>query len=357
MLHKILRALSRINHARISQRKAKKIQAELRSIKASCSNTFPKKIKRVLIIDPLVCFGDSLFINGLLHCVSSHNIEIGIFTFSKLNQIYSTVIPKERIFNFENPLDISAALSEPWDIAIDLCYIFNQHWNERRALIENISCYTICCDLTIQRYGNHIYSDFLDLSSSHHFGDRMATIAKLILDTEIPRILPYAGKRNSAPPENNYVYINTVGGASFRCLNSHQINTLTKILSKNKVHAILYCPEKVDIDEHHYITQVSPKNFDECIGYIFNSIGVITPDTSVVHVAAAYNKPTLAFYCENDPEHYGLQMQEVWAPLCTKKIIVKPDAKGVHRIPITEITIKQIETSTTSFLKNCLRLA
>jgi hypothetical protein len=57
----------------------------------------------------------------------------------------------------------------------------------------------------------------------------------------------------------------------------------------------------------------------------------------------------LALYCANDPEHYGRPMREVWAPLSTKQAVLVPEARGVHRVPVSAVTCEELAQGLETF--------
>lgn len=81
MINAILRYLSFVNRNRIKWRRQRKIKAELRGVETKSLKCNPKEVKKVLIIDALYCFGDALFVNGLLRCLKEHGVIVGIVTF------------------------------------------------------------------------------------------------------------------------------------------------------------------------------------------------------------------------------------------------------------------------------------
>lgn len=62
---------------------------------------------------------------------------------------------------------------------------------------------------------------------------------------------------------------------------------------------------------------------------------IITPDTSLVHIASALNKPVVAIY-QND----GVKAIE-WAPLCDHSaIVISPDPRTIHGFSVPEVVQK-----------------
>ncbi|WP_443743124.1 glycosyltransferase family 9 protein [Sutterella sp.] len=53
---------------------------------------------------------------------------------------------------------------------------------------------------------------------------------------------------------------------------------------------------------------------------------IITPDTSIIHVASAFNIPVVAMYRNNGREYYNYTMLETLTPLFeTREIIISSE--------------------------------
>lgn len=310
----------------------------------------PDDVKSVLLIDPLFCFGDALFVNGLVKFLKAQGIVVGLITFPRLNGVY-TSLNKSSIYNIEDPINYKPALLQHWDMVVDLCYMFNQRWEYRKAIVAELKTYTVICDRSIGTSPyKDIYSEYLDVSDCCHFGDRMGRIAERITGRDVGTILPYAGIATSQNVSvGKYVYVNTVGGTSPRCLNQEQINLIAGEFNNKEIHGLFYCSDEICLEESKYVKKVHPQSFVDCLQIIAGAEAIISPDTSVVHAASAYDKPLLAFYCENDPEHYGMTMRDIWAPLCSKQIVLTPYKKGVHRVPISSIDPEQLKLGLRDF--------
>ncbi len=85
------------------------------------------------------------------------------------------------------------------------------------------------------------------------------------------------------------------------------------------------------------------RDFLDVAALVEQSIGVITPDTAMVHVASAFDKPLLAFYSGLD------DFYDKFFPINRRSIIIraKPGDFGIQ-----SITLPQIIDSLTTFVKN-----
>ena len=353
MYTSFLSFLSKLNRNRIYKRKLRKVDSELASACSNCTKIFPERIDKVLIIDPLFCFGDALYVNGLLKYLVDSGLDVSIVTFSRLKDIYCSTVDFCSIYDIESSSEIEEVLSGQWDVVVDLCYMFNQRWKVRKEIVEKLKSYSFVCDKSI---GNSlyrgVYSECLDMSTSRHVGERMARIASRLLGHAVDKIRPYVGvEKNKEEIGSRYVYVNTVGGTVFRTLSKSQISRIAEEFNKRRQCGYFYCDKDFSLEETLYVRKITPENFKACLSVIADAVGVISPDTSVVHAASAFNKPLLAFYCENDPEHYGLPMSDIWAPVCSNSVILKPSRRGVHRVSVSEIDDEQLSSGLKTFFQ------
>jgi ADP-heptose:LPS heptosyltransferase len=64
---------------------------------------------------------------------------------------------------------------------------------------------------------------------------------------------------------------------------------------------------------------------------------VISPDTSLIHIASALDKPVVGIY-QND----GVKSIE-WAPLCSHfDVVISPDPKTIHGFSADEVVQKVV---------------
>ena len=104
-----------------------------------------------------------------------------------------------------------------------------------------------------------------------------------------------------------------------------------------------YLPEGIKVTEDQFVRLARTKSFFDACSMVKGAKAVISPDTSIVHVAAAMDKPVLAFYCGNDLEISGKQMSEMWRPLSSiNKVLIAHDVSATKRIPISKISEDEI---------------
>ena len=353
--YRLASVVKRLNRQRLLNRKTLKIKSQIRDISIKYGKSIPEnlikpeKISRVLIIDPLHCYGDSLYVCGLLRALKDDGLTVGIVTNEHLKELYLSAVNNDQIYAFEDDSAIVKCLREGWDIAVDLCYMWNQQWGIRENLVTRLECYKAVCDPLFLDMPAGIYSHVLDLREERHFGDRLGRIREFI-SGKSGRIYPFFSAKGNFDifgENGKIIYINTVGRVKSRCLTQRQVDRICQWANEQKgVVSYVYIDgnERISVKESEIVKIARTKSFLDACNLISRASAVISPDTSIVHVASALNIPILAFYCENDKEVYGRSMSEIWAPLSTKSLAVLPQCQKweTGRVSVSNITDNQI---------------
>ena len=114
-----------------------------------------------------------------------------------------------------------------------------------------------------------------------------------VIDDEVKEYLNHlgAGNRN--------IILNIFAGAERRCLSLEQaqeiINKIDSIFNKVTVILLDY-EKKIDPFLFKNVEIYRSKSIFHTVSIISNSDLVISPDTSIVHIAAAFNKPLISIY-------------------------------------------------------------
>ncbi|WP_298774907.1 glycosyltransferase family 9 protein [uncultured Shewanella sp.] len=108
--------------------------------------------------------------------------------------------------------------------------------------------------------------------------------------------------------ENNiqsYIIINPFASTIKRTLNLSQVKNIIVKLNKTNKSIILLIPPYIEnsqvwknLDNNIICPPIN--NIMDSVSYVKNSTLVISVDTSIVHIASSFNKPTIALYREQD---------------------------------------------------------
>lgn len=118
--------------------------------------------------------------------------------------------------------------------------------------------------------------------------------------------------------QNDYIAINFFGAANNKKFSlENQLKWLTKLKTvfPNKKCLILTYPQvsqqlRTQLPNNQFIMYDNTTTIFDSIELIRNALLVISPDTAIVHAAAALNKPLAAFYMSDNPQ----QPYRKWFP-------------------------------------------
>lgn len=300
----------------------------------------PTVIKRVLFVHTSGGTGDALYVLGLVRRLASHGVVSSIGTLEKHLSIFSRSGQFREVF----PLDGAPCNLSDFDMVIDLEYVNHNHWKLRIPVLKQMHCWRITTGPEMSRLP--LYDEYIDYSKRRHISDRFALVCERILNESIsPRVMPFVPTDKKAEEEaeaflcslagyRRIVYLNTQAGDADRCFSKEQTIAMLKMLVKLPETVVVILPPTVEDSKDFLISPnvtLLPRFSFLAFGvFVRHCVWTITPDTSVTHVAACFDKPCLTFFPPNDRDYfiqYGAW--ETWGALSTISETVHPDAEDL----------------------------
>ena len=99
-------------------------------------------------------------------------------------------------------------------------------------------------------------------------------------------------------PTKPFIVLNPFGSHLHRCLNPNQIRNIIKILLKQDFYIILIDRNQTININHNRVILFNSRGILDIIPVIRNAYLVISVDTSIVHIASAFNKKSIVFYLD-----------------------------------------------------------
>lgn len=99
-------------------------------------------------------------------------------------------------------------------------------------------------------------------------------------------------------PTKPFIVLNPFGSHLHRCLNPNQIRNIIKILLKQDFYIILINRNQTININHDRVILFNSRGILDIIPVIRNAYLVISVDTSIVHIASAFNKKSIVFYLD-----------------------------------------------------------
>lgn len=137
---------------------------------------------------------------------------------------------------------------------------------------------------------------------------------------------------------SDYIAVNFFGAGSARRFNENTMKTLLDNLTSNTTNVVLLTfPEVTSLlsklaKQYHnvYLFEKTTTVFDT-IELIKYAKAVVSPDTAIVHIAAGFDKPIVAFYSDN-PENF-----DHWQPNSRGKTHILRFKKSVNELDFSQI--------------------
>ena len=197
-----------------------------------------------------------------------------------------------------------------------------------------------------------VVNEVLDISTKNHMSERMALIYNRLTNDNLESIKPMFGVGSKKKQSHNtlQVYFNTVAGEEDRCLSEEQVNAVIEYLESKNIKTFVY--SEFTIKENAFITKIKNTSFSKINDLISCMDFVITPDTSITHLASLFNIPAIVLFCGGENDYYNkCTMAETWAPLNRISIIIEPEVSSFNnKEPVSKIKVEVITNS----IKNML---
>lgn len=290
-------------------------------------------VKSILILRNEGKIGDVIVDTSIIKILSQHNYVIdmlvtstndSILKYNKYirniyisNKITLNDFMKKRTHNVSD--DILKQLKENnYDLIIDPS-MFNVPMH-RLKLLNQISAKNVI-SFNKKRWLKH-YSYSIDFDYNlYHIKEsyKLLLNAFNIKNTEINYDIQYPDKIDeeietyltTLPNENKTVILNIFAGSDERCLSVAQAKEIEEKLSllSNKINLIIL-DYKNEIPSNTFKNAkiYNPATLQHTISLISKADLIISPDTSIVHIAATYQKPLIAIY------KYSIHNNILWAP-------------------------------------------
>lgn len=369
--NKVLQEIRSLNRKRICLRRARKLaQVESVPLKVAPEYTpYLSNVKSTLLICRHTGWGDTLFLNGLIQTLLDEGIKVDIAVKSCSLNRYGAISLIGAVYDIDTALHKDICNKE-YDCIVDLDYIARPHCNTK--FIHSCSCLKITCS-NVYRYLS-TFDYYFDFSKFPHISDRYSYVASSLAGKKLqikPKVTLSSSHLEQAQNflskieylNKPFVYINTVGRDADRCFSRNQIIAILEtVLAKTDWGVIIYCPN-MKLDELFQNTSQTQgrlfhapnTDFFSIAAIVKQSRAIISPDTSIVHLASSFGIPVMAVFCQDDIDYFKKYfVSEVWAPLSKGSLIVDFSRKNLlfpKTIAISHLR-SNLSSETTQFLNS-----
>ena len=301
-------ALKRLNKARLHagrRWKAKSAKRAAPGEKAVLNG-------RVLVVEAFHGLGDSFYVHGLLRELSERGKRVTLVTHPDTMRFYEESPYVESVHSIAE--GAGSFILEPYEAAIDLNNVALQYWKSRREIFARVrSVRRLSCSAYTR--GTALFNEYVPFAEQTHMSERLGVCLTAILQSsESLRVAPFFPARGAVKPQRPRIYVNTVGSESDRCWTQDQVRAICRVFEDDpRFDVWVYSPH--EFEETSTVHRAATRSFEEAAQLAATSSAIISPDTSVVHLASAFRIPVLAFYAGNEKDYFGYPIYRVFAPL------------------------------------------
>lgn len=149
--------------------------------------------------------------------------------------------------------------------------------------------------------------------------------------------------------------LNGIAGEQDRCLSDAQIQTILDKLKTFKNIRILLKNDLCQKLSSNQIVALPTTSFTEFAAICKNCDVIISVDTSVIHIASAFNKPTIGIFAPNDRDFYPkYSTYDTYAPISDLSFIESFDdpALVIDELGIRNVKMQYMNTIPADLLAN-----
>lgn len=361
MIKRMIDLFRYLNRKRLVVRKSKSFL--YKDVKNRYKKIRPQKIKSILILHFQGGWGDFFYFAGLIKRIVECGVSCQIGTTKDLIERFKKL---DYVNDVIDVSDSSFLLERTPDCVLDLDWIIRS--NHNIDFIKKSNAWKVTCSDVLSNL--KLFDDYIDLSKIDHMSKRYQKVLSYIVGYDAGVVLPivpidsndeyFASNFISHKrfKEGEFIYFNAIGSERDREFSQDQIVAIVKYLLARGFCVIYYSPKlkiNEDIEYKNSIAAAPKVDFFKISAIASKAKAIITPDTSLVHLASAFNIPTMAVYCKNDYDYYGYALlSEVWAPLSNKSIVVDLSSKSdifKRKVDISNLSC-DFEKITSKFITN-----
>jgi len=356
-MFELFKRLNRYRNNKFKQTKQYIQRLQLNRQKKNRSSFEPKNYRSVLIVMCDFGIGDVIIHSFLIHELRKHNYEVSVVIDEKNKFLFDYFIEIDHIFVFDKR-NIKKFIKSDKKITIDLAIdLYDESQNSlRRAKL--ISSFNPLHTIGFNQKKFFQYDTSINYKEYDSHITKRCCITLNLLEIKFTNVNYYLNLKESdlqkarlfineiCIEKNKFIIIfNPYGSVETKSFSQEQINIIINFLSQLKNCITIIVGEQKCISNIKELPNVfinrNPSFFVTC-ALVSLSDYVITVDTSIVHVASAYNIPMLAIYSNQYCSFFDLN--KVWAPINSnfEQIFVSENGKKIKQATIAKLDVNQL---------------
>ncbi|ALB64580.1 lipopolysaccharide 1,2-N-acetylglucosaminetransferase [Cronobacter condimenti 1330] len=302
----------------------------------------PESIKKILLLRLDDKIGDMVVATGCAKALANHGYQVSILTGPCCKQILTGADYLHNIYLYRPRMPLDEIKNAQFDAVIDFDDVVSY---ERFNLLANLGTKNVI-GFNKDSYKLFDYSiRFFD--ANKHITERYKAVLSLFninhdnYDYHIPVDQQEYDKLRlilcDKPTDTRYVAINPFTGSEDKDFSRAQVIGLISALHEQAFPVTIIMigqSEKIASLALENVISLENSTISSAVAIVRYCDLIITPDTSIVHIARALDKPLLAVYNKRKLKDTGLPGYKIWAPHYAKAQQIICDTDYISDMPI-----------------------
>ena len=305
----------------------------------------PQSVKHLLLLRPDDKIGDMVVTTGCAQALAAKGYRVSVLTGPVCKQILAGADYLEKVHLYKPRMSLAALQAERFDAVIDFDDV---NTYERFKLLSELN---VGCVIGYNKEQYKLFDHSIAfLDATKHISARYQQLLNLFgiaVDHYSYHVAGDAQEREKVaqllanePPQTCFVAINPFTGSGDKDFSREQVASIVEHLK-----ALPYLTRAVIIGQSAKVSQLNIDNalflrdstINSAVEIVRRVDLVITPDTSIVHIARALDKPLIAVYNQRKLKDTGLPGYKIWAPGYEKATQLICSTDNISAMPMAEL--------------------
>ncbi|MEM6052792.1 glycosyltransferase family 9 protein [Erwinia sp. P7711] len=313
-------------------------------LKSEERNLIKERVKHVLILRLDDKVGDMIVATGLIKAFHENNIKVSVLTGSVCHELLSSSPLIHKCYLYKRRGKLIELDEEGIDLVIDFDDVVTF---ERCKLISRFS-YAHVIGFNKDNFPMY-HTSLTQLDENSHITERHKLVIRTLQLTSekytyfLPECLDAKEKVSNVLHGSTYsrfIAINPLTGSDDKDFSIEQTQFIVNHIKKydEKILLILVGqPSKLFSMGIKNVVMIPDSTISVAVEIIRRCDAVISPDTSIIHMANAFNKPLLAIYNKRKLKDTGLVGYNLWSPNYPNANQVVFEERNINEVPISSI--------------------
>lgn len=305
----------------------------------------PQSVKHLLLLRLDDKIGDMVVTTGCAQALAAKGYRVSVLTGPVCKQILAGADYLEKVHLYKPRMSLAALQAERFDAVIDFDDV---NTYERFKLLSELN---VGCVIGYNKEQYKLFDHSIAfLDATKHISARYQQLLNLFgiaVDHYTYHVAGDAQEREmvaqllaNEPAQTCFVAINPFTGSGDKDFSREQVASIVEHLK-----ALPYLTRAVIIGQSAKVSQLNIDNalflrdstINSAVEIVRRVDLVITPDTSIVHIARALDKPLIAVYNQRKLKDTGLPGYKIWAPGYEKATQLICSTDNISAMPMAEL--------------------